>query len=150
MITEYKQAIGLNRGFLGTGGFNYDLLSGVNNVYSLKFFLKYVFFMLLHFLLEPLPWNIASLSMLLIFPQMLLWYFILFASVAGMIRMCRIGRASRIFSPLAFLIIYTVVIGTAISNIGTASRFRDTISPIVVMLASCALVSSSKYQIQHR
>lgn len=144
-IGLYEASIASNRGFLSSGGINYDLFSnsGDVNIYSVKFFIKFLFRSWFHFMLEPLPWNIASFKMVSIYPFMLFWYFMLLFSVIGIIKICRIGQADRVFSLFMFLVIFITANSMSIANIGTAFRLRDNIVPIVAVLASFSLADLS-------
>lgn len=141
IILAYDSAIALNRGFLSSGGFNYDLLSGSTNVYTVPFFLKFFLSSLAHFLLEPLPWHYYSVSMLTILPLMLFWYLMLLASTIGIVKICRFKKAHAVFPLLFFLIVCICAFGASISNIGTAVRFRDSIMPLIAILAACGVAS---------
>lgn len=141
----YELALGYNAGFLATGGWNYNLLEGnPHDFYTVSFFLKYIVGSWLHFLLEPLPWHIFSLSMIMLYPAMFIWYLILFFSVTGAIRICRAGKGREVFPILIFLVLYITVVGVSVSNIGTAVRFRDAVTPIIIILASCNLTKARK------
>lgn len=140
---SYEKLIAYHRGYLGSGGWNYSLLGGSNNYYSLTFFAKYLTGAWFHFLLEPLPWHIFSLSMLASYPMMIIWYGVVFLSLIGVARVMQDGKTKEIFPFLIFTISYISMIGMSIANIGTVVRFRDTIMPIIAIFASCGLIKSS-------
>lgn len=136
----YDVILGSYRGFLTSGGWNYDLSLDFNrNYYTYSFFLKYLFGACFHFILEPLPWHIYSFSMLAAYPMMLIWYMMLFFSLIGVIKIYRIKKGNTIFPFLVFFILYVIIAGMSVSNIGTAVRVRDVIMPIVAIFASCGL-----------
>lgn len=140
--TCYDSFTGSHISFLGSGGWNYDVIGDINqNFYTVKFFTKFLSLSVLHFLLEPLPWHIFSVSILLVYPFTLLWYALLFFSVIGIIRLCRAGKAKEVFAIITFVVLYVSIVAMSIANIGTAIRLRDAIMPIVAMFASCGAVT---------
>lgn len=137
---NYDVILGNYRGFLTSGGRNYDLsLDFSQNCYTYSFFLKYLFVTTFHFISEPLPWHMYSFSMLAAYPMMLIWYMILFFSLIGVIKIYRIKKGNAIFPFLVFFILYVTMAGMSICNIGTAVRVRDMIMPIIAIFASCGL-----------
>lgn len=140
----YATVVSLNVGYLSSGGINYNLISNVRDIYNVKFFIKFFFGSWFHFLLEPFVWKFTSLKMFSLYPIMFLWYFLLCSAIAGVIKVCKIGRIDRVFSPSLFLVLYITSLCMAISNIGTAIRHRDVIVPVIAMLASFGIASIPK------
>ena len=144
MAGAYGETIGRNMGFLSSGGFNYDLLGKEDNFYTIGFFMKFLFGSWFHFLLEPLPWHIFSFGLLINYSIVIIWYFLLFFSLAGIFKIRKHGHYDRAFSPLIFIILAVTALSMSISNIGTAIRLRDNITPIIAMFAACGMVNILK------
>lgn len=139
--------VGFHKGFLSSGGWNYNLLGeGPPGLNSIAFFVKFFVGGWVHFLLEPFPWHLSSVSMLCMYPFMEIWYFLLFLSVLGMIKLGRSGKLWLIFPALVFVFLYISIVGMVVANIGTAVRFRDAIMPFVAVLAACGLTRPDKGQ----
>lgn len=139
----YQTMVRHHIAYLGSGGFNYNLIGDSVNYYTVPFFLKYLLGAWYHFLLEPLPWHIFSLSMLLSYPATLVWYAMLYFSIIGIIKMTRLGKTKEIFPFLTFVVLYTTAVGMSVANIGTMVRFRDTITPFIAVFASCGLARAA-------
>ncbi|MBN1912820.1 MAG: hypothetical protein JW788_00310, partial [Candidatus Omnitrophica bacterium] len=144
-VKSYGYLLSINKGFLTSGGINYDLLSGNQDMYTFASFIKFLILSLTHFLLEPFIWNVTRSAGLLLFqPIVLLWYFLLFFSFVGIYRIIRLGLLYRIFFPLVLAFIFTASFSMSVSNIGTAIRIRDTLLPIMAIFASFAFVNIKK------
>lgn len=141
---SYDSLLTHHRGFLTSGGVNYNLFGSAQEYYSLPFILFYWVNAWFHFMLEPFPWRLISLGMLANFPQMLVWYGLIVMSRLGIMTLIKAGKSKEIFPLVVFLILYVTIVGMASANIGTAVRFRDTITPIVIMLAACGIASLVK------
>lgn len=140
----YGRLIAHHMGVLSSGGWNYNLLGYSKDYYSIHFFIYYLSGAWFHFMLEPLPWHYFSLSMLASFPQMVVWYGLIVMSMLGIMRLIKAGKSKEIFPPLVFLILYVTIVGMTSGNIGTVIRFRDTITPFIIMFASCGIASLVK------
>ena len=129
-----------HKGFLSSGGWNYDLLGNFAPDYYFTplFIVNYFISGWFHFLCEPLPWNITSASMLVSYPMMLVWYLLMFFAFFGVIKLLRRGKIREIYPMLTFVFFYITITGMSIANIGTAVRFRDMIMPIIAVLAAAA------------
>lgn len=139
-INMYNTLKNINKGFLATGGLNYNLFAQDNQFYSWQFFFKYLGRAWFHFLTEPLPSNIVSLNMLLTYPLMIVWYFILAFCCLG-IRNLAVSRKLLQMAPLfIFMSFFISLVGMMVPNIGTVIRIRDTLIPFIAMLASCGLI----------
>jgi hypothetical protein len=95
----------------------------------------------IHFCLEPFPWHIHSMSMLLAFPQMLLWYFMTFLSLIGVLTALRYCPRSSLVL-IIYLIVTTLALSVSGGNIGTDFRHRDILTPIVLIFGSAGLLKS--------
>ncbi len=144
VITMYRGAVALNRGFINSGGINYDVIAAHKDIFTAKFFVMYLFLSCFHFLMEPLPGNIISFNLLFMYPIVLCWYLIWILAIVGAIKVYKIGNFHKIIPLTLFLIIYIISLSVVIANIGTAIRMRDNIAPLVIMLASCGIVSFFK------
>lgn len=131
-----------HRGVIDTGGICYRLLP--DDFYtSFKNLSFSSFFSMLgkgwfHIIFEPLPWNIRSKSMLLVFPQMLLWYFLLPFAIFGVAVSLRYRLRESIFLIMYFLIMTSILAVTG-GNIGTIFRLRDINTPIILIFSSIGL-----------
>jgi len=93
----------------------------------------------IHFMLQPFPWRIESLSLMLSFPQMLLWYaLIVFFAIGALVSLRRRARESGAL--LIYFVLVSLVLGVSGGNIGTTFRFRDSITPIVLIFASVGML----------
>jgi ABC-type polysaccharide/polyol phosphate export permease len=75
------------------------------------------------------------------YPIVIFWNLMLVASVAGIMKVHRSSRAVYLVPILVFVGVYMVAFGITVANIGTVIRYRDTIMPIVAMLASGAIAN---------
>ncbi len=90
-----------------------------------------------HFWLEPTPWGPRSRGERLAIPQMMLWYVILLASLAGIWRLRR--NPSELFVLLVFLGATSASIGMTGGNVGTIFRHRDVLTPVLIAAAGGGL-----------
>ena len=90
-----------------------------------------------HFWLEPTPWGPRSRGERLAIPQMMLWYVILLASLAGIWRLRR--NPSELFVLLVFLGAASAIIGMTGGNVGTIFRHRDVLTPVLIAAAGGGL-----------
>lgn len=140
-IDYYGIIISYYKGFINSGGWNFNIITGrTQDFFSVPVFVKYFFGGWFHFMTEPLPGHLLySYSLLVMAPVMLIWYLLIVFSMAGMVKLKRAGRLSLFVPMLLFMFFYVTMMGMSVANIGTVIRFRDTIMPVVAMLASCAL-----------
>jgi hypothetical protein len=134
-----------HKGVITTGGYVYRLLDSKfyigKNVEGVTYtnFFKMVPKGIIHFCLEPFPWHIESLSMLLAFPQMIFWYLMIFLSLIGVLMALRYQpRISTVL--IIYLIISTLVLSVSGGNIGTDFRHRDILTPIIFIFGSAGLL----------
>ncbi|MDP7384728.1 MAG: glycosyltransferase family 39 protein [Nitrospinota bacterium] len=90
-----------------------------------------------HFWLEPTPWGPRSRGERLAIPQMMLWYVILLASLAGIWRLRR--NPSELFILLVFLGAASAIMGMTGGNVGTIFRHRDVLTPVLIAAAGGGL-----------
>lgn len=138
-----QKAIVFYQGTISEGGIYYQFLSTEQPV---KLNMGYLEFLTVlskawtHMLLEPFPWRfIHSKSIFLTMPQMLLWYFLMpFFAIGALISVrYRLRQASILF--LYFFIIASALAITG-ANIGTIFRFRDIVTPVVLVFSSIGLI----------
>lgn len=92
----------------------------------------------LHFMFEPFPWELNTKFKLLTLPQMIIWYILTpFALLGGLIIMRYRGR--EYFILFVYFVIITFGCALTMSNIGTAFRFRDMVTPIFLIWVSVGL-----------
>ncbi|MFH1492263.1 MAG: glycosyltransferase family 39 protein [Candidatus Omnitrophota bacterium] len=131
-----------NRGVISTRGVTYRVFddyvydrkfsnyTSISNFNIAKAFLKNGF----HFFLEPFPWRVSLRLSIFALPQMMIWYFLLPFSVIGMILQLRYNREKSLVLIAYFLITGSLLV-MAGGNIGTDFRFRDILTPIVILFA---------------
>lgn len=134
-----------HNGAVSTGGQTYKLLPDIyyqitNKPITKPVFLTMLFKGWIHILLEPFPWKILTKSIFFSYPQMLLWYVLVVYAVLGA------GFSLKYrFKESLILILYFFVItsGLAVTggNIGTIFRFRDIITPLVLIFAAVGLTN---------
>ena len=91
-----------------------------------------------HYLLEPFPWHLDNLLALLVYPQMLAWYFLLPFAGLGALAAIR-WRPHAMLGLLLMLACWITLGGLANGNIGTVFRMRDMVTPFIVLLACAGL-----------
>jgi len=100
----------------------------------------------LHFLLEPLPWKVYySKPFLIASPQMLIWYLLLPLSLSGILMQLRYNWRESLPLVMYIFIIGSILVFTG-GNIGTAFRFRDILTPLILLFASIGLVGLLNYE----
>ncbi len=90
-----------------------------------------------HFWFEPVLWSKRSLSLQLVFPQMVLWYGILLLGLVGFRRLWR--DPYPLWTLLTSIILISFFIGMTSGNAGTVFRHRDLLTPIWLLLAAGGL-----------
>jgi len=135
----------INKDFSDTGGWVYNLSGDFATApHTPGFLIRYSIEAFFHFMAEPLPTHLYSMSLRSEYPAMVVWYFMLFLSPFGMIKICRIKRYNFVFILSVFMLLYSIIVGLSVVNIGTAVRFRDAIMPIMAILASCGLAQARR------
>ena len=97
--------------------------------------LRYIIRAFVSFLLVPLPWMIASNSMLAYLPELVIWYVLLALAVAGVVAGMRRDAALTLVL-LAAILIGAGVIGMTSGNIGTLVRHRGMVMVLVPWLSA--------------
>lgn len=125
-------------GHLTSGGINYYILP--KDYYfdkeplGLSAFIIIFFKGWLHLLLEPVFYNMKSFPLIFSFPQMILWYFLLFFSGYGMIISLRTQIPATLII-ISFIFIMGTMLAMSGGNIGTIFRLRDMISPYFIVFS---------------
>ena len=134
------QIITIQKGTISTGGNIYYILP--RHYYSAIASLHLTFFdyslLILkgwfHMLLEPLPCRVTTLSSLLSYPQMVIWYVLIFFSIYGMFLSIRIKK-----NACMLVVLYIFIFGTIIAlyggNAGTTFRLRDLVTPFMLIFS---------------
>lgn len=89
---------------------------------------------LFHYLGEPLPRRMDNPVHLLFYPQMVLWYFALGLALIGAVSGLFWFRKRALFLIL-FLAAWVFVGAITNGNVGTVFRFRDMLTPLILLLA---------------
>ena len=103
---------------------------------GLAFALKAITQATFHYLVEPLPSRMDNLFSLVVYPQMMFWYFSLplgFLGIAWSLR----RNFHRSFFLVLVVWVWLVIGGLTGGNVGTAFRVRDMITPFFLIFA-CA------------
>ncbi len=131
-----------NTAVLSQGGSTYriyddDLVSGgkVNKAKLINGFLKGWFY----FMLVPFPWAVSSKLQILSYPQAIIWYFLLFSAIIGIIIAVRY-RFKLSFVILSYIFIVTSGFALSEGNVGSTLRHRDLITPFYFIFASVGLM----------
>lgn len=126
-------------GFLLGGGFTYQLYNYPVSEISPESinYLELIRALpggILHFLFEPFLWKQYSVSMLLVYPQMILWYLLIPFCIFGFLnKFIVFWKRKMVF--LIFLLVGIPIFSLSSGNIGTNFRIRDVFTPIILMFA---------------
>ncbi|MEK6715221.1 MAG: glycosyltransferase family 39 protein [Candidatus Omnitrophota bacterium] len=91
-----------------------------------------------HFLFQPFIWSIKSKSMLMAFPQMVLWYMLLMFAFVGIIFGLRYKWKYAIVM-VSYLFLVSSIIALSSGNIGTLFRHRDMITPFYLIFSAVGI-----------
>lgn len=84
--------------------------------------------------LVPLPWNAASKSAIAFLPQQIIWYSLVPLAVIGfVVGLFRDSLVTCILGAIIFIGVGTI--GLHGGNVGTLVRFRDMVTPLIVLLS---------------
>lgn len=114
-------------------------LSSLNLLSLLTFIFKSV----LYFLLVPFPWYIQSVSQLIIYPQILVWYIFLPFSFLGIL-LCSKHKIRLSSILILYLCLMTTNIALFSGNIGTSIRHRDIVSPFFLIFSAFGIMNLIK------
>ncbi len=150
MSSALQNQVGHVNTSYGKGGYAYKLLDDkyytpVNYTISnitwreiVKAFLKGWY----HFLFEPFVWDIKSKSMLMSFPQMILWYLLIIFAIVGMFFGLRYSyKYTLIMTTYIFML--SSVIALSSGNIGTLFRHRDMVTSFYLIFSAVGIAHLS-------
>lgn len=89
----------------------------------------------LHFLLQPLPSKMDNLGLLLLSPQMVVWYLVLPVALFGIVWSLARNLNRSLFLVLALTGV-TLLLALSSGSVGTAFRMRDVVTPFFLIFAS--------------
>jgi len=94
-----------------------------------------------HLLLAPFPWDLesANLRTLLTLPELLVWWFLVFAGLIPGLRIALRARFSQVQPLLYFILGMTSVYGATFSNVGLVFRQRAQLLPWLFVFAAVGL-----------
>lgn len=96
----------------------------------------------LHFLVEPLPWRLATkLQVAVGFPLAIIWYFLLAFFVIGFFQGLLRYRSRGVWAMAIYFLIFSSVIAITGGNVGTLIRMRDMVTPFFLIFAASAIVN---------
>lgn len=140
VLVQHRGTILTRRGIcyrLLPGEYYRDTTKTLDPIDAVKMFYRGWF----HVMLEPLPWRVQSKDMMIVFPQIILWYTLIPFAISGVVILIR-----RRFRESVYLIVYffimTSVLAMAGSNVGTIFRQRDVNTPIFLMFSSVGLINA--------
>lgn len=90
---------------------------------------------LFHFMFEPFPARISNHTFLLVLPQMILWYGLLFFTIVGIFK-AKQSDCVAMLAVLIYLILLTLPIALSSGNVGTLFRHRDLVTPFYLIFAA--------------
>lgn len=129
-----------HQGFVASGGFIYRIYA--DHVYKMcPELVSYVDIIgalpkgILHFLFEPFPWKIHSVAMLIVYPQLIVWYLLLPFSVFGVLNKFKILWKEKVLF-VSFILFTVSIFSLGGGNIGTNFRVRDGLTPVMLMFAA--------------
>lgn len=102
---------------------------------------EYLFGMALgigYFLFSPFPWHMPTISELITYPQMIIWYFLIACSIAGFLVGLRYKR-SKALGIIIFSVLMIVLNSLVEGNKGTMFRHRDMLTPFILIFASAGI-----------
>jgi len=144
--TNIEKTLQNHIGYVNTGGYVYKNLDdkyyapvnyNISNITwceILKAFLKGWY----HFLLEPFVWDMKSKSMLMSFPQMILWYLMIMFAMTGMAFGLRYSYKYTLIIT-TYIFIFSSVIALTSGNIGTLFRHRDMVTPFYLIFSAIGI-----------
>lgn len=88
-----------------------------------------------YFLFSPFVWHISSISELVTYPQMIIWYFLLACSIVGFFTALRYKR-NKVLGIMIFCGLMLILNSLIEGNRGTMFRHRDMLTPFLLIFAS--------------
>ncbi len=133
-------------GFINTGGFVYYLYDRPASEISprlISYFevIKALPIGIFHFLFEPFLWRKYSISMLMVYPQMFLWYLLIPFCVFGFLNKFMVFWKRKIVF-MFFLLLGIPIFSLSSGNIGTNFRIRDVFTPVILMFAAKGILDT--------
>ena len=98
---------------------------------------------LTYLLFAPFPWAIAGTRQALVLPEMLVWYGLMPAFVAGLVHSIR-RQLGDVLPILAFLVTLTLAYALMQGNVGTAYRQRTQVTMFFFLFMSVGIVERAK------
>jgi len=105
---------------------------------SLIKFLAVTFRSIIYFMLAPFPWRMTSKSMIISYPQMLIWYLLLMLAFFGFSKLV-VNNYRAAFLIAGALIAGILVNSLAEGNVGAAFRHRDVFTPFFIIFAAITI-----------
>jgi len=100
--------------------------------------LKALFKGWVHFFLEPFIWKTRSFASLSVFPQMVVWYFIVLFGFLGLFAKLKQNDGVAV-SLIVFLLLVGSIFAMTGGNIGTTFRMRDMLTPLIILFSSIGI-----------
>lgn len=150
--TNTEKVLQSHIGYVNTGGYVYKILDdkyyapvnyNISNITwreIVKAFLKGWY----HLLFEPFVWDMKSKSMLISFPQMILWYLLIIFAIVGMFFGLRYNWKYT-FIVISYIFLLSSIIVLAGGNIGTLFRHRDVVTPFYLIFSGAGIICLLNY-----
>lgn len=139
-------------GHVNTGGITYSVLKDqyytqpdlLYTIAPVELFVS-VAGSILHFLFEPLPNHLKSMSLIFGYLQMPLWYLVVFLAVLGAVRIT-FYEFKTYFPLLSYTVICSLMLALTSGNVGTLFRHRDLLTPFYLIFAAVGITSIFKLE----
>jgi 4-amino-4-deoxy-L-arabinose transferase-like glycosyltransferase len=138
MTLERLQVTRSDQAYQGRSAFGreYDVSTPEGAVLALPMGLTYLLF-------APFPWAISGTRQALVLPEMLVWYSLMPAFIAGLVHAVR-RQLGDILPILAFAVTLTLAYALMQGNIGTAYRQRTQVTMFFFLFMGVGLVERAK------
>lgn len=136
-------------GSVGTGGFCYRILDDkyysvavnnpIENITTYEILNAFVTAWP-HFLLEPYVWDIQSKPMIMVIPQIILWYLLLIFALLGVVVGFRYNWKFTLVT-VGYVLLMSSIIALCSANIGTVFRHRDMVTTFYLIFSSIGIAN---------
>ncbi len=140
------KCLGVHVGSVNTGGFCYRTLEDkyylpvshpTQNMTTNEILNAFVMAWT-HFLLEPYVWDLQSKSMILVTPQIIVWYLLLILAILGVVVGFRYNWKFTL-TTLSYVFLISSIIALSSANIGTLFRHRDMVTTLYLIFSAVGI-----------
>jgi len=93
---------------------------------------------MIYFIFSPFPWKINSLNQLMAYPEVVIWYFLVFFAMIGVCSGFKRFPQETLFV-LSFVVIGISLLALGEGNIGAAFRHRGYFAPLIFIYAAAGM-----------